>query len=86
MTKTLTLEMGGIPPKDFIKYFIDAGGKTDDQMTFNGSCWQVVVENETWSKVGSLTINHVLLHFTIDENEYTAFMKNFYMQFMKAGG
>ncbi|MEL7654703.1 MAG: hypothetical protein AAGU75_02215 [Bacillota bacterium] len=43
MLVTKTLEMGGISRDDFIEYFHEIGGKTEDQETTKGNDWKVLV-------------------------------------------
>lgn len=86
MLKTKTLEMGGIYREDFIKYFLKIGGKTEDQETFKGSYWEVLVGSETWRMLGSLRIHHVLITFNVEEDKFDEFIAEFRFNFLRAGG
>jgi hypothetical protein len=86
MLKNKTLEMGGIYRKDFVKYFLAIGGKTEDQETFKGSYWEVLVGSETWTMHGSLRIQHVVITINVEEDKFDEFIAKFYLTFLKAGG
>ncbi|MDV3428975.1 MAG: hypothetical protein LIR50_18445 [Bacillota bacterium] len=86
MIKTKTLEMGGIYRKDFIEYFLKIGGRTEDQVTFKGSYWEVLVGLQTWRMLGSLNIHHVLITFNVEEDKFDEFLAQFRLNFLRAGG
>lgn len=86
MLKTKTLEMGGIYRKDFVEYFLKIGGKTEDQETFKGYYWEVLVGSETWRMLGSLRMQHVLITFNVEEDKFDDFLAEFRLNFLRAGG
>jgi len=86
MLKTKTLEMGGIYRRDFIKYFSEIGGKTEDQETFKGYYWEVMIGPQTWRMLGSLNIHHVLITFNVEEDKFNEFLAKFRLNFLRAGG
>lgn len=86
MLKTKTLEMGGIYRKDFVKYFLAIGGKTEDQETFKGSYWEVLVGSETWTMHGSLRIQHIVITINVEEEKFDEFIAKFNLTFIRAGG
>jgi len=86
MLKTKTLEMGGIYRKEFIEYFLKIGGKTEDQETFKGCYWEVLVGSEAWRMHGSLRIHHVFITLNVEEDRFDEFLAEFRLNFLKAGG
>jgi len=86
MLKTKTLEMGGISREDFIEYFLKIGGKAEDQATFIGHYWKVLVGPEDWNILGPLRIKHVLITFNVEEDKFDEFLQEFRLNFLNAGG
>lgn len=86
MLKSKTLDMGGINRTDFISYFLKIGGQTEDQETYKGVYWEVVVGQENPAKLGPFSINRVLITFHVEENMFDEFMARFNMNFLRAGG
>lgn len=86
MLKSKTLDMGGINRTDFTSYFLKIGGKTEDQATFKGSYWEVVVGPEKPAKLGRFNINRVLITFHVEEDTFDDFMAKFNINFLRAGG
>jgi hypothetical protein len=86
MLKNKTLEMGGIYRKDFVKYFLAIGGKTEDQETFKGSYWEVLVGSETLTMHGSLRIQHIVITINVEEEKFDEFIAKFNLTFIRAGG
>lgn len=86
MLKTKALEMGGIYRDDFVEYFLKIGGTTEDQETFKGSYWEVLVGSQTSRMLGSLRIHHVLIIFNVEEDKFDGFLAQFRLNFLMAGG
>lgn len=86
MIVTKTLEMGGIYRKDFIEYFLKIGGKTEDQETIKGYCWEVLVGPETCRMLGSIRIPQVLITFNVEEDKFDDFLAKFRLNFLRGGG
>lgn len=86
MLKTKTLEMGGIYREDFVKYFLEIGGKTEDEKTFTGPYWEVIVGPQTWAKLGALNIQHASITFNIEEDRFDEFIAEFRLSFLRCGG
>ena len=86
MLKTKTLLMGGIYRESFIEYFLKIGGKAEGKEIFKGDYWKVKVGSETWEKIGSLRINHVLITFYVEEDKFDEFLAEFRLNFLRAGG
>ena len=86
MLKTKTLLMGGICREKFIEYFLKIGGKAEGKEIFKRDYWKVQVGSETWEKIGSLRINHVLITFYVEEDKFDEFLAEFRLNFLRAGG
>ena len=86
MIKTEILNMGEINPKELVEYFLKIGGKSSDNKMFKGPFWEVVVGPETWTKYSSITIQHVLITFKIEEDKFDDFMAAFRLNFLRCGG
>lgn len=86
MIKTKTLEMGGIYREAFIEYFLEIGGKTEDQETMQGYYWGVLVGPETWKMLGSIRIPQVLITFNVEEDKFDDFLAKFRSNFLRGGG
>lgn len=84
--KSITLQMGGISRKYFVKYFLRIGGITEDLATFAGDRWQVQVGPEEWKGLGSIKLNYVFITFNVDEDRFDEFLAAFRLNFLKAGG
>lgn len=86
MLKTKTLRIGEITRKELVDYFLKIGGKTEDEETFKGPYWEVIVGFQEWTKFGSLNIKHILITFNIDENKLDDFIAAFNLNFLRCGG
>ncbi len=84
--KEKILEMGGFYKEDFIRYFENIGGVTEDNTTFKGLYWQAEVGEEKWTKIGALTLCHITVTINAEENKFEEFLKKFRLNFLKAGG
>ncbi|MFA9423005.1 MAG: hypothetical protein ACERLG_05480 [Sedimentibacter sp.] len=86
MIKTTIQNMGEINPKDLAEYFLKIGGKTEDEKTFKGPYWEIIIGPETWTKYSSLKIQHILITFNIEEDKFESFMDAFNLNFLRCGG
>lgn len=86
MTKTKILEVGEINRKDFVEYFLKIGGVTEDKETFKGPYWEAIVGPQTWTKLGVLNIQRILITFNIEEDKFDDFIAAFRLNFLRCGG
>lgn len=86
MAKTKTLKMGEINRTEFVKYFREIGGSTEDEEIFKGPYWEVIVGPQTWTRLGALNILNVLITFNINEDKFDDFVDAFQLIFLRCGG
>lgn len=86
MLKTKTFKMGGINRKEFVEYFLRIADETDDQGTFRGCGWEVLVGLETWSIHGSIKIPRVSITINVEEDKFEKFVSKFQLSFLRGGG
>jgi hypothetical protein len=83
---TKTYDMGGTYRDEFVKYFLEIGGGTDDQVVFKGQYWEARVGSDILKPMGSLKINHVMVTFRVEEEKFDEFLARFHQRFLRAGG
>jgi len=86
MLKTKTIKMGEINRKELVEYFLKFGGTTEDEETFKGPYWEVIVGPRTWTTFNVLKIRHVLITFNIQEDKFDDFIAAFHLNFLRCGG
>ena len=78
--------MGEINRKELVEYFLKFGGTTEDEKTFKGPYWEVIVGPQTWTTFNVLKIRHVLITFNIQEDKFDDFIDAFHLNFLRCGG
>lgn len=86
MLKTQTFKMGEINRNELVEYFFKIGGATEDEETFKGPYWEVIVGPLIWTEYKMLKIRHVSITFNIEEDKFDDFIAAFHLNFLRCGG
>lgn len=82
--------MRGKKRQEFLAYFEGIGGRREEipehETRFDGKDWTVTVGPESEVKIGAIGFSEVPITITCEVERFDAFVKEYRLKFMTAGG
>lgn len=80
-----TLEMRGMLREELISYFIEIGGKLDENGIYRGVKWEVFIDKQVSCSMGSLSLPSTEVTFNVEEDFYEEMLSKFRLKFLRGG-